>query len=94
MKSIPEPKVSIPVYQVDGVRKTLAEWSRDSGIAKPTLHHRVVTRGMTMAEAIRMGRPTYKKRGGSGGAGGGDGRPDCETFVRKSVDGASPDRTQ
>ncbi len=91
LKSIPEPKVSIPVYQVDGVRKTLAEWSRDSGIAKPTLHHRVVTRGMTMAEAIRMGRPTYKKRGGSGGAGGGDGRPDCETFVRKSVDGASPD---
>ncbi len=91
LKSIPEPKVSAPVYEVDGVRRTLAEWARHSGIAKPTLHHRVVTRGMTMAEAIRMGRPTYKKRGGSGGDGGGSGRMDCETFVQKRMETASPD---
>ncbi len=77
------------MYEVDGVRKALAEWSRETGIAKPTLHHRVVSRGMTMAEAIRMGRPTYKKRGGGGTAGGGSARMDCETFVQERVDGAS-----
>jgi hypothetical protein len=59
---IPEPKVSSPVYEVDQVSKTLTEWSRATGIAKPTLHHRVVTRGMTMADAVRLGKPNYKKR--------------------------------
>ena len=91
LKRIPEPKVSVPMYEVDGVRKSLAEWSRETGIAKPTLHYRVVTRGMTMADAIRTGRPTYKKRGGSGGPGAGDPSADCETFVQERVERASPD---
>ncbi len=43
-------------YDVEGERHTLAEWSRITGIAKTTLHHRVVEVGMDMKDALKLGR--------------------------------------
>jgi integrase len=94
LTSIPHPKVSVPLYDVDGVARSLAEWSREAGIPKATLHHRVVTRGMTMVEAIGIGRATYKKRGGGGGSGstaGGPGAGACVTGVTVSAVGGGSD---
>jgi hypothetical protein len=49
---------------------------------------------MTMAGALRVGRATYKKRGGGGGSGptpeDGGGAPDCVTGVSVSVDSEAP----
>jgi integrase len=80
LKRIPEPRRTETLYQVGEVAKSLTEWSRASGIAKPTLHGRVVTRGMSMADALALGRPNYRDRTQS--------RPpaDCERGVRVSVD--------
>lgn len=62
LKDIPEPRKTVALLDVDGVGRTLTEWSEMSGIPKTTLHHRVVTRGMTMTDAIRVGRANYSKR--------------------------------
>ncbi len=59
LKSLPAPR-SHPVYEVAGTRKTLTEWSPESGIAKATLHHRV-TRGLTMTQALSIGQSTHRR---------------------------------
>ena len=51
---LPEPRRPV-LYVVGDVARTLADWSRPTGIPKATLHHRVVTRGMEMADAIAVG---------------------------------------
>jgi integrase len=59
---VPAPRPVEVLYEVDGVSKTLTEWSRAAGIKKNTLHDRVVTGGMSMADALRKGRPSYTPR--------------------------------
>jgi hypothetical protein len=49
IKSLPLPR---HVFEVDGVIKTLDTWSKVSGIPKTTLHHRVMTKGMSMKDAL------------------------------------------
>jgi len=91
LKKIPEPKCTSPLYTVKGVSKTLTEWSRATGIAKPTLHHRVVTRGMSMAEAVALGRPNYSPRGRkTASLSSPVPTADCETGVKVSADGVAP----
>ena len=80
LKALPAPTVHIPIYEVDEVRGSLAEWSRRSGIAKPTLHHRVVTRGMSMTEALALGRAKYRPRQRATT----DQRSSCDTGVTAS----------
>jgi hypothetical protein len=62
LKKLPEPRVRLVLYQVDGLERSLAEWATVSGIPKTTLFHRVVTSGMTMDEALALGRGTRGKR--------------------------------
>jgi len=52
---LPEPK-QIPTYEVGGESHTLDGWAKKSGIAKSTLYWRVVTRGLSMREALAKGR--------------------------------------
>ena len=65
LKDIPEPRQTIAILDVDGVGRTLTQWSEVSGIPKTTLHYRVVTRGMSVANAIALGRANYSKRAAS-----------------------------
>ncbi len=62
LTAIPAPRATAVLYEVDGVEKTLTDWARASGIKKNTLHDRVVTGGMSMADALRKGRPNYTPR--------------------------------
>jgi integrase len=62
LKKIPEPRQTVALLDADGVGRTLTDWSEVSGIPKTTLHHRVVTRGMRVADAIALGRANYPKR--------------------------------
>ena len=39
----PAPKRDLALYEVEGERDSLTEWSKRTGIAKTTLHYRVVT---------------------------------------------------
>lgn len=43
-------------YTVNGVTKCLVDWATEYGIPKNTLHYRVVTKGMTMRDALDIGR--------------------------------------
>jgi len=43
-------------YTVNGVTKCLVDWAKEYGIPKNTLHYRVVTKGMTMRDALDVGR--------------------------------------
>jgi integrase len=92
LRDIPEPRQTIALLDVDGVGRTLTEWSEASGIPKTTLHHRVVTRGMTVANAIALGRANYSKRTPTStraSARTAAAPPvDCETGVKVSMDGA------
>ncbi len=57
LTSLPAPRTAAPVlYAVGVTSRTLAEWARATGIGKSTLHHRVVTRGLSMAHAIALGK--------------------------------------
>ena len=43
-------------YTVNGVTKCLVDWAKQYDIPKTTLHYRVVTKGMTMRDALDVGR--------------------------------------
>lgn len=43
-------------YTVNNVTKCLVDWAADYDIPKATLHYRVVTKGMTMRDALDVGR--------------------------------------
>ena len=60
IKKLPSPRVAV-LYEIDGVSRTMADWSRATGIPKNTLHHRVATAGLSMAEAIALGSGTRGK---------------------------------
>ncbi len=51
IKVVPEPRTPIR-YTYQGYTRTLAEWAKATGIAKSTLHHRLVTRRMEIDEAL------------------------------------------
>ena len=81
--NVPEPKPGPVKHVVDGVGRVLDDWAKVSGISKTTLHHRVVKRGMTMADALALGRGTKGKalpsaRGPS---------VDCRTGAATEADG-------
>ena len=43
-------------YEVNGVTKCLVDWAKEHDIPKNTLHYRVVTKGMSMRDALDVGR--------------------------------------
>jgi hypothetical protein len=49
-------KRSNTFYEVNGVVRCLVDWAKEYGIPKNTLHYRVVTKGMTMRDALDVGR--------------------------------------
>jgi hypothetical protein len=62
IKKVPEPRSPRVLYAVAGIERTLVEWAAVSGLSKTTLFHRVVTSGMSMADALalekgRRGKP-------------------------------------
>ena len=62
IKKLPAPRTSRVVYEIGGIARTLVEWADTSGISKTTLFHRVVTSGMTMADAVALGKGTKGRR--------------------------------
>jgi len=52
--AIPEPRSRGALYEHDGRALPLATWAASIGVAKTTLHYRVVTCGMPLAEALRV----------------------------------------
>jgi hypothetical protein len=59
---LPAPRTSRVLYDVGGIERTLVQWAETSGISKTTLFHRVVTSGMTMADALALAKGTKGKR--------------------------------
>jgi hypothetical protein len=55
-------RVDNTFYTVNGVTKCLVDWASEYGIPKSTLHYRVVTRGMTMRDALDVGEGRNGKR--------------------------------
>lgn len=49
-------KRSNTFYEVNGVTKCLVDWAKEYDIPKNTLHYRVVTKGMSMRDALDVGR--------------------------------------
>jgi hypothetical protein len=47
---------STTLYTVGGRTQCLVDWAREHDIPKSTLHYRVVTRGMSMRDALDVGR--------------------------------------
>jgi len=70
IKELPEPKLMEKLYEVDGESRTLAQWGRVHAIPKATLHDRVITRGMSMRDALGVRhcrskvRQSNKRHGG------------------------------
>lgn len=62
IKKLPAPRTSRVLYEVGGVERTLVQWAETSGISKTTLFHRVVTSGMTMADAFALAKGTKGRR--------------------------------
>lgn len=62
LSSLPPPRHTVTLYEVDGVSKTLSDWAVEFGVAKTTLHGRVVTRGLSMKAALALGKPRYRAR--------------------------------
>jgi integrase len=62
IKKLPAPRTSRVLYEVGGVERTLVQWAETSGISKTTLFHRVITSGMTMADALSLAKGTKGKR--------------------------------
>ena len=52
---LPEPKAGPLLYTIAGVSRTLAGWGRAHAIPKTTLYSRVIERGMSMSNAIKLG---------------------------------------
>jgi hypothetical protein len=61
IRALPEPKQQV-LYDVNGTKRTLADWAVASGVPKTTLFHRVLKVGMSMAEALALGRGTRGRR--------------------------------
>jgi hypothetical protein len=53
---VPDPLPGPTMYLVNGEKRTLNDWAKQSAIPKGTLHHRVVVRGLSMEEALALGR--------------------------------------
>ncbi len=53
---LPAPKQRRALYRIDCDERTLAQWARARGVPKSTLHHRVVTLGMSMERALELGK--------------------------------------
>jgi hypothetical protein len=49
------------MYTVGKRTQCLVDWAKEHGIPKNTLHYRVVTKGMTMRDALDVGRGTQGK---------------------------------
>jgi hypothetical protein len=49
------------LYTVGNRTQCLSDWAAEHGIPKNTLHYRVVTRGMTMRDALDVGEGMYGK---------------------------------
>lgn len=49
-------KVNNTMYTVGSRTQCLVDWAKEYGIPKATLHYRVVTKGMTMRDALDVGR--------------------------------------
>ena len=82
IKVVPKPHEEPWGYEVDGMKKSLDDWADISGIPKTTLFYRVTAKGLSMADALALGRSTKRKR-----------QPrqvpanDCEKHVKVSADG-------
>ncbi len=86
IKVVPKPHDEPWGYEVGGIKKSLDDWADDSGIPKTTLFYRVTVKGLSMADAIALGRSTKKKRqqrSKSSASG-------CDTGVSVSMDSAVP----
>jgi hypothetical protein len=55
IKAVPAPRSPV-LYEHDGQARTLTQWAKVSGLSKTTLHYRLVTCGMPVAEAVKGGR--------------------------------------
>jgi hypothetical protein len=55
LKCLPEPKARAVLHTVNGTSRTLDQWAKAHGIPKSTLYSRVVERGMTMVDALKLG---------------------------------------
>jgi hypothetical protein len=86
IQQVPEPHEEPWGYEVDGIKKSLDAWAEESGIPKTTLFHRVTVQGLSMADALALGRSTQKHRRARVR----DALPDCDNGVQVSVDGAAP----
>lgn len=49
------------LYEVDGVARTLAGWAKAHASPKTTLYSRVIERGMSMPDALKLGSRSEKK---------------------------------
>jgi integrase len=86
LQAIPAPRQTEQLFEVEGVAKTLTNWSKASGIAKATLHNRVVTRGLTMGAALALGRTLARPRQKSPPKA----AAECERVVQVSPGGNAP----
>ncbi len=77
---LPEPKANV-LYLVGKEGRTLTEWAQASGISKTTLHHRLA-KGLTMQQAIDLGRGTRGRALSSSG-----GFQESETLPKLSRNG-------
>ncbi len=53
--ALPDPKAGPVLYTVIGISRTLDQWAKVHAIPKGTLYSRVVERGMSMADALKLG---------------------------------------
>jgi hypothetical protein len=88
LTALPSPKSGATLYDVSGASRTLTEWARATSIAKTTLHHRVVTKRLSMADALALGS------GGRGrplpaANGNGVTRSNCRTGAANTVETAA-----
>ena len=60
--ALPDPKKGYATYDVVGSTETLADWARLSGISKTTLFNRVTTHGMSIEEAVALGRGGHGRK--------------------------------
>ena len=88
LQAIPPPRQIATLFEVEGVAKTLTNWSKASGISKATLHNRVVTRGLSMGAALTLGRTYARPRAQRTSP---KGAVECERNVKVSMDLDAPD---
>jgi hypothetical protein len=95
IKALPEPRVPVR-YEHLGEARTLTEWAEVTGISKTTLHYRLVTCRMLVADALSLGRmaprgvdprrkPAAEEVADRDAEAGNAGAADCETGVKVSV---------